>query len=71
MGRFELGPRARLILGAGYQWPVSSFRIFDETWLATLRLSLVNLGADGAVAWPPQFQIRTDFETDMPVFCRA
>ncbi len=39
MGRFELGPRARLILGAGYQWPVSSFRIFDETWLATLRLA--------------------------------
>ena len=38
-GRFELGERARLILGTGYQWPVSSFAMFGHTWLATGRVA--------------------------------
>ncbi len=38
-GRFELGPRARLIIGAGYQWPVSSYRLFEDTWLGTFRIA--------------------------------
>jgi hypothetical protein len=38
-GRFELGSRARLILGAGYQWPVSNFRIYERNVLATARVA--------------------------------
>jgi hypothetical protein len=38
-GRFELGSRARLILGLGYQWPVSNFRIYERNWLATGRIA--------------------------------
>jgi hypothetical protein len=38
-GRFELGSRARLILGAGYQWPASNFRIYERNWLATARVA--------------------------------
>jgi hypothetical protein len=38
-GRFELGPRARLIIGAGYQWPVSNYRLFEDTWLGTFRIA--------------------------------
>lgn len=38
-GRFELGSRARLIFGAGYQWPVSNFRIYENNWLATARVA--------------------------------
>lgn len=39
VGRFELGPRARLIFGAGYEWPVSSFGIFVNQWLGTVRVA--------------------------------
>jgi hypothetical protein len=38
-GRYELGSRARLILGAGYQWPVSNFRIYERNWVATARVA--------------------------------
>ncbi|MGC2460563.1 MAG: hypothetical protein WA446_06260 [Steroidobacteraceae bacterium] len=38
-GRYALGPRARLILGAGYEWPVSSFSIYDHIRLATARVA--------------------------------
>jgi hypothetical protein len=38
-GRFALGPRARLIIGAGYEWPVSSFSIYEHMWLATGRVA--------------------------------
>jgi hypothetical protein len=38
-GRFELGPRARLIVGLGYELPVSSFSIFHRTWLTTARVA--------------------------------
>ena len=38
-GRYDLGSRARLILGAGYQWPVSNFRIYERNWLATARVA--------------------------------
>jgi hypothetical protein len=38
-GRYALGARARLILGTGYEWPVSSFSIYDHMWLATARVA--------------------------------
>jgi hypothetical protein len=39
LGRFDLGPRARLIVGGGYQWTVSTFRLFNHSWLGTLRIA--------------------------------
>ena len=38
-GRFELGERAKLIIGGGYQKVVSSFKAFNNTWLLTARLA--------------------------------
>jgi hypothetical protein len=38
-GRFDLGRRARLIVGGGYQKVVSSFKSFNDTWLLTARLA--------------------------------
>jgi hypothetical protein len=38
-GRFALGPRARLIIGAGYEWPVSAVSIYEHMWLATGRVA--------------------------------
>jgi len=38
-GRYNLGSRARLILGAGCQWPVSNIRIYERNWLATARVA--------------------------------
>jgi hypothetical protein len=32
-------PRARLIFGAGYEWPVSSFGIFVNQWLGMVRVA--------------------------------
>ncbi len=37
LGRFELTPRVRLIVGGGYQKTVSSFHTFNHTWLMTAR----------------------------------
>jgi hypothetical protein len=39
LGRFDLGARARLILGGGYQWPLTNFRTFNDSWLATARVA--------------------------------
>ncbi|MBS0366693.1 MAG: hypothetical protein JSR67_12810 [Proteobacteria bacterium] len=39
LGRFELGHRAKLILGGGYQKTVSSFKTFNHTWLVTGRVA--------------------------------
>ena len=39
LGRFELNHRAKLIIGGGYQWAVSSFKTFNDTWLLTARLA--------------------------------
>ena len=39
LGRFALGRRARLIVGAGYQSPVSTFTTFGHTWLLTGRVA--------------------------------
>ncbi len=38
-GRYDVGARARLIFGGGYQWPVSNFRIYESNWIATARLA--------------------------------
>ena len=38
-GRFELGSRARLIVGASYQWPVTNYRLFEDTWIGTVRVA--------------------------------
>ena len=37
LGRFEITPRLKLIVGGGYQKPVSSFYTFNHTWLLTAR----------------------------------
>jgi len=37
LGRFELTRRVRLIIGGGYQKPVSSFYTYNHTWLMTAR----------------------------------
>src|SRR5215469_3881911 len=37
-GRFALNQRLRFIIGGGYQWVVSSFKTFNDTWLLTARL---------------------------------
>jgi hypothetical protein len=37
LGRFEVTPRVKLIVGGGYQKPVSSFYVFNHTWLLTAR----------------------------------
>ncbi len=39
LGRFELGRRARLILGGGYQHAISSFHTFQYNWLLTGRVA--------------------------------
>jgi len=39
LGRFALGPRARLIAGIGYQSPLTSFTTFGHTWLLTGRVA--------------------------------
>jgi len=38
-GRFALNQRLRFIIGGGYQWVVSSFKTFNDTWLLTARLA--------------------------------
>jgi hypothetical protein len=38
-GRYELSRRLRFIIGGGYQWVVSSFKTFNDTWLLTARLA--------------------------------
>lgn len=38
-GRFELNNRLRFIIGGGYQWVVSSFKTFNDTWILTARLA--------------------------------
>jgi len=37
LGRFEVTPRVKLIVGGGYQKAVSSFYTFNHTWLLTAR----------------------------------
>jgi hypothetical protein len=37
VGRFALTPRVKLIIGGGYQKPVSSFYTFNHTWVLTAR----------------------------------
>jgi hypothetical protein len=37
LGRFEVTPRVKLIVGGGYQKPVSSFYTFNHMWLMTAR----------------------------------
>lgn len=39
LGRFELNHRLRFIIGGGYQWVVSSFKTFNDTWIVTARLA--------------------------------
>jgi len=39
LGRFELNHRLRFIIGGGYQWTVSSFKTFHDTWILTARLA--------------------------------
>lgn len=39
LGRFELNHRLRFIVGGGYQWVVSSFKTFNDTWLLTARVA--------------------------------
>lgn len=39
LGRFELNHRLRFIIGGGYQWVVSSFKTFNDTWLLTARVA--------------------------------
>jgi hypothetical protein len=39
IGRFELNDRLRFIIGGAYQWVVSSYRVFNDTWLLTARLA--------------------------------
>jgi hypothetical protein len=39
LGRFDLGPRVRFIIGGAYQQAVSSFRTFEHTWIMTARLA--------------------------------
>lgn len=39
VGRFQLGQRARLIIGGAYQRVVSSFKTFNDTWLLTGRIA--------------------------------
>ncbi len=39
VGRFELGRRARFIVGGAYQKAVSSFKTFNHTWLLTARVA--------------------------------
>ncbi len=36
-GRFPITGRLRVVLGAGYQWAVNSFRTYDHAWLVSLR----------------------------------
>lgn len=38
-GRFEVGDRAKVIVGGGFQQAVSSFRTFNHTWLITARVA--------------------------------
>jgi hypothetical protein len=37
LGRFEITPRVKFIIGGGYQKPVSSFYTYNHTWLLTAR----------------------------------
>jgi hypothetical protein len=37
-GRFPIAGRLRLDLGVGYQFAVSTYRTYDHSWLATVRL---------------------------------
>ncbi len=37
LGRFEITPRIKFIIGGGYQKPVSSFYTYNHTWLLTAR----------------------------------
>ena len=39
LGRFELNRHVRLIVGGAYQWTVSTFRVFEHTWLVTGRVT--------------------------------
>ncbi len=39
LGRYDLNKRLRFIIGGGYQWVVSSFKTFNDTWLLTARLA--------------------------------
>lgn len=39
LGRINLGQRARLIVGTGYQWTTGSFRSYLHSWLATARVA--------------------------------
>ena len=39
LGRFELTPRLRLIVGGGYEKVVSTFKVFNNIWLLTGRLA--------------------------------
>jgi hypothetical protein len=36
-GRFELNHRIKMIIGGGYQKPVSSFYTYNHTWIVTAR----------------------------------
>jgi hypothetical protein len=38
LGRFSLAPDVNLVVGAGYQQPVSAFRTFEHTWLTSARV---------------------------------
>ncbi|GAC1306191.1 MAG: hypothetical protein NVSMB10_10680 [Steroidobacteraceae bacterium] len=37
LGRFEITPRVKFIIGGGYQKPVSSFYTYNHTWVMTAR----------------------------------
>ncbi len=39
LGRFNLGPRARLIFGGAYQWTVTSFQTINHQWVITGRVA--------------------------------
>jgi hypothetical protein len=39
LGRFELSNCLRFIVGGGYQWAVSRFKTFNDTWILTARLA--------------------------------
>ena len=38
-GRFEINHRMKFIIGGGYQKVVSSFKVFNDTWLLTARVA--------------------------------
>lgn len=37
VGRFEIAPRVKFIIGGGYQKPVTTFHTYNHTWLLTAR----------------------------------